>query len=146
MGIGHLKAQAQLQPGGVGQAKVEEEPWRSTKQPKKKPSSTTATEVDTRAKVDMTIFPRFETNAGRNQGWVPLLEMYHEQLRPLWITTADGQPGTIPMILGGCEYEITLRPMDEPVADETTVGVQRNTGSDRERAVRIVLGPPTPAG
>ena len=94
----------------------------------------------------MTIFPRFETNAGRNQGWVPLLEMYQEQLRTLWLTLTDGQPATIPMTFEGCEYEIMLHSLPEPVADEATVGVQRSTGSDRARAVRIVLGPPTPAG
>ena len=80
----------------------------------------------------MAKFPRFETNAGRKHGWVPLLEVYQEQLRSLWLTTAEGHPQTIEMTLGGFEYEITLNPMDEPVADATIVGSQRNKTSDRE--------------
>ena len=95
----------------------------------------------------MAIFPRFETYTGPKLGWVPMLEVYQEQLRLLWLTTADGNPRTIDMTLAGSEYEITLNPVDEPVANETIVGVQRNKTSDREpRAVRIVQGPPTPAG
>ena len=113
---------------------------------KKKRSSATATEVDTRAKADMTIFPRFEINASHKQGWVPLLEEYQEQLRTLWFTLTGGQPGTIPMTFEGWKYEITLHSLREPVADEATVGVQRNTDTRTERDVRIVLEPPTPAG
>ena len=145
LALGQFNAQAQLKPGGVGQAKVEDVPWSSTKQPKKKGPSTAATEDDTRAKADMAIFPRFETNAGAKQGWVPLLEVYQEQLRSLWLTTADGHPRTIEMSLGGYEYEITLFAVDEPVKDETTVGCQRNTFNDSKRDVRIIIGPQTPA-
>ena len=74
-----------------------------------------------------------------------MLEVYQEQLRSLWLTTADGHPRTIEMSLGGYEYEITLFAVDEPVKDETTVGRQINTFNDSKRDVRIIIGPQTPA-
>ena len=104
---------------------------------------TAATEEDTRAKADMAIFRRFETYTGPKLGWVPMLEVYQEQLRLLWLTTAGGP---LDMTFGGYDYEIILFPMVEPVADGSVVGSQRNKKFDeRSREVRIIQAPPTTA-
>ena len=85
-----------MQPGGVGQAKVEEELWRSTKKKNRKSGAGSNTEQpDTREKADLTKFPRFESFAGSKHGWVPLLEQYQEQLRTAWPTVKDGEPGRL---------------------------------------------------